>query len=41
MHMKPLYVKGYLKGRPVQRIMVDGGAGVNVMSLSTFEKMGY
>jgi hypothetical protein len=25
----------------VQRIMVDGGAGVNVMPLSTFEKMEY
>jgi hypothetical protein len=38
-HMKPLFVKGYLEGRPVQRIMVDGGAGVNVMPMVTFEKM--
>jgi thiamine pyrophosphate-dependent acetolactate synthase large subunit-like protein len=39
--MKPLFIKGYLQGRPVQCIMVDGGAGMNVMSLSTSEKMGY
>jgi hypothetical protein len=39
-HMKPLFVKGYLEGRPVQRIMVDGGASVNVMPVVTFEKNG-
>jgi hypothetical protein len=39
-HMRPLFVKGYIEGRPVQRIMVDGGAGVNVMRVSMFEKMG-
>jgi hypothetical protein len=40
-HMKPLFVKGYLEGRIVQWIMVDGGARVNVMSWVTFEKLGY
>jgi hypothetical protein len=40
-HMKPLFIMGYLQGRPVPWIMVDGGAGGNVMPLSTFEKMGY
>jgi hypothetical protein len=39
-HMKPLFVKCYLEGRPVQRIMVDGGASVNVMPMVTFEKNG-
>jgi hypothetical protein len=41
LHMKPLFVKGYMEGRPVQRIMVDGGAGVNVMPVATFKKMGF
>jgi hypothetical protein len=40
-HMKPLFVKGYVEGRPVQQIMVDGGARVNVMLVATFEKMGF
>jgi hypothetical protein len=40
-HMKPLFVKGYVERRPVQKIMVDSGAGVNVMPVATFEKMGF
>jgi hypothetical protein len=40
-HMKPFFVKGYLEGRLVQRITVDGGAGVNLMPLITFDKLGY
>jgi hypothetical protein len=41
LHMKPPFIKGYLQGCPVQCIMVDGGAGMNVMPLATFEKMGF
>jgi hypothetical protein len=40
-HMKPLFIGGYLQGKPMRKIMVDGGAGVNVMPLMTFNKMGY
>jgi hypothetical protein len=40
-HMKPLFVKGYVEGRPVWWIMIDGGTGVNVMPVSTFKKMGF
>jgi hypothetical protein len=40
-HMKLLFIKGYLQGKPAQRMMVDGGAGVNAMPLATFDKMGY
>jgi hypothetical protein len=40
-HVKPLFVKGYLQGWLVHKIMIDGGAGVNVMPLATFKKMGY
>jgi hypothetical protein len=39
--MRPLFVQGHVDSRLVQRIMVDGGAGVNVMPLATFKKMGY
>ena len=39
-HVKPLYVRGHLDGRPISRMLVDGGAVVNVMSYSLFRKLG-
>jgi hypothetical protein len=33
-------VRGHLHGKPVQRIMIDGCAGVKIMPLATFDKMG-
>jgi hypothetical protein len=36
-----LYIKGHLDGKPVGRMMVDGGASVNIILLSLFEKMGH
>jgi hypothetical protein len=40
-HMKPLYIKGYLDGEPINHMLVDGGACVNIMPHSMFEKMGH
>ncbi|PWZ55324.1 hypothetical protein Zm00014a_022489 [Zea mays] len=40
-HLKPLYVRGHIDGKPMGGMLVDGGAGVNVMSLSVFSKLGY
>jgi hypothetical protein len=39
--MKPLYIKGHLDGVPVGRMMVDGGARVNIMPVTVFEKLGH
>jgi hypothetical protein len=39
--MKPMYIKGHLDGKPVRRMMVDGGASVNIMPLTLFEKLGH
>ena len=39
-HVKPLYVCGHLDGRPISRMLVDGGAVVNVMPYSLFRKLG-
>lgn len=39
-HLKPLFIKGHVDGKPVGRMLVDGGAGVNVMPLSVFSKLG-
>jgi hypothetical protein len=39
-HMKPLYVRGHIDGRPIFSMLVDGGAAVNLMSYSVFKKLG-
>jgi hypothetical protein len=39
-HMKPLYIKGHLNGRLVNRMLVDGGACVNIMLVMVFERLG-
>jgi hypothetical protein len=39
--MKPLFITSHVEGRPVRHVMVDGGAGINVMPISTFEKLGF
>jgi hypothetical protein len=38
--MKPLYVRGHIDGRPISRMLVDGGAAINLMSYSVFKKLG-
>ncbi len=35
-HLKPLYVNGYVNGKPMSKMMVDGGAAVNLMPYTTF-----
>jgi hypothetical protein len=39
-HLKPLYIRGHLNSTPVARMLVDGGAAVNVLPYSTFKKLG-
>nr|CAD1821694.1 unnamed protein product [Ananas comosus var. bracteatus] len=38
--IRPLFIKALIEGRPVGRVMVDGGAMVNVMPTSFFKKLG-
>jgi predicted aspartyl protease len=40
-HMKPLYIKGYLDGEPINHMLVDTGACVNIMPHVVFEKLGH
>ena len=40
MHLKPLFLKGHINGSPVARMLVDGGAVVNLMPYSVFKKLG-
>ena len=39
-HLKALYVKGFVDGKPTNKMLVDGGASVNLMPYTTFRKLG-
>jgi hypothetical protein len=39
-HLKPLYLKGYVNGKPLTKMLVDGGAAINIMPYATFRKLG-
>jgi hypothetical protein len=39
-HMRPLYLRGYVNGKLLTKMFVDGGAAVNVMPYTTFRKLG-
>jgi hypothetical protein len=39
--MKPLFIQGHLDGTPIGHMVVDGGASVNILSLSLFKKLGH
>jgi hypothetical protein len=39
-HLKALYMKCHINGKPVSRMLVDGGVIVNLMSYSLFKKLG-
>ena len=38
-HLKALYMRGHINGRPISRMLVDGGAIVNLMPYSLFKKL--
>ena len=38
-HLKALYVKGFVDGKPMSKMLVDGGAYVNLMPYTTFCKL--
>jgi hypothetical protein len=39
-HMRPLYLRGQVNGKPLTKMFVNGGAAVNVMLYTTFRKLG-
>jgi hypothetical protein len=39
-HLKPLYIRGHIDGMPISRLLVDGGAVVNLIPYSVFKKLG-
>ena len=39
-HLKALYMRGHINGRPISHMLVDRGAIVNLMPYSLFKKLG-
>jgi hypothetical protein len=39
-HLKSLYIRGHIDGKPISRMLVDGGAAINLMMYSIFKKLG-
>jgi hypothetical protein len=39
-HLKSLFVRGHIDGIPVAKMLVDGGATVNLMPYSLYRKLG-
>jgi hypothetical protein len=37
--LKALYLKGFIDGKPMTKMLVDGGATVNLMPYTTFKKL--
>ena len=40
LHLKALYLKGFIDGKPLTKMLVGGGAAINLISYSTFRKLG-
>jgi hypothetical protein len=38
-HLKPLYIKAQMDGKPVNRVLVDNGAAVNILPTSMLRKL--
>ena len=39
-HLKALYMKGFVDGKPMTRMLVDGGDAINLMPYTMFCKLG-
>jgi hypothetical protein len=39
-HLKALYMKEFVNGRPVTEMLVDGGAAINLIPDTMFRKLG-
>jgi hypothetical protein len=38
-HLKPLFIRDHIDGKPISRMLVDGGAAVNLMPYSIFKNL--
>jgi hypothetical protein len=38
--MKSLYIQGHIDGKPISRMLIDGGAAIYLMSYAVSKKLG-
>lgn len=38
-HLRPLYIKAHISGKPVSRVLVDNGAAVNILPLRMVRRL--
>jgi hypothetical protein len=38
-HLKSLYIQSHIDGRPISRMLINGGTVINLMSYSVFKKL--
>jgi hypothetical protein len=39
-HVKPLYIRGHINGKPISRMLVNGDVAVNLMPYAVFKMLG-
>jgi hypothetical protein len=39
-HLRSLYIRGHIDGKPISRMLIDGGVVVNLIQYSIFKKLG-
>jgi hypothetical protein len=39
-HLKPLYIRGHIDEKSISRMLIDGGAAINLLLYSIFKKLG-
>jgi len=39
-HLKALFVKGRVDGQPISKVLIDGGATINIMPYVVYRKLG-
>jgi len=39
-HLKALFVKGRVDGQPMTKILIDGGAAINIIPYAVYRKLG-
>ena len=38
-HLKPLYIKAYMNDRPMNKVLVDNGATINILPYKMLSKL--
>jgi hypothetical protein len=39
-HLKPLYIRGHIDGKPISRMLINDNAAINLMPYSIFKMLG-